>query len=116
MHDRLLIDCFQFCCQFQLSRLIQRLKLECDRLLSSSAFSFNVRPYTQESELEAAEAAVEAANRRNNTASFGASSPGAAGWASPGKAVQVGPMKYVSKAPGTKRLKLKYDKPQSILL
>jgi len=32
-----------------------------------------------ETELEAAEVAAEAANRRNNTASFGAYSPGAAG-------------------------------------
>jgi hypothetical protein len=30
-----------------------------------------------------------------------------------GKAVQVEPMKSISKAPGAKRLKLKYDKPLS---
>ena len=59
------------------------MKLRSDELLSKFAFKFNLRRCTQV----------------------------ASGAARPGKAVQVDPIKPTLKAPGIKRLKLKYDKP-----
>jgi len=80
----------------------QRLALKCDESLSNFAFNFNLRRYT-------------GVPRRVGPAVH-ALHHSAALPLLRGRAVQVAPIKPTLKAPGTKRLKLNYDKLLSILL
>jgi len=77
------------------------LKLEYHKPLSTFGFNFNLCRYTVAT---AAAADATAANTVQTLQSVDAV---------PGNAVQVDPMKPTLKAPGTERLKLKYDEPIS---
>jgi len=72
----------------------KRLRLQYDELVSSVAFNFNMRRYTTGYTTTRGAAGI--TRSRTSTRSR------------TGRAVQVKPMKPILKAPGTKRLKLKY--------
>jgi hypothetical protein len=82
------------------------LKLKYDTLLSNFAFKFKLRRYTRGEHL--------LSGQRDDGHVPGAQ--GARGGVAQGRAVQVAPFKPTLKAPGTKRLKLKYDEPAQKLL
>ena len=107
----------------------KRLTLKCDKLLLNVAFKFNLRRYIS----EAASAACVAATAADDA--HAAAAAAALKWreavvykiaeartaavlavktAAQGRAMQVDPMTPTLKAPGTKRLKLKYVKLLSI--
>jgi len=80
-----------------------RLKLEFDGLVSNFAFNFNLRHYSWDAMVVCTQLGYPTAYvYAVSSAYFGQ-----------GSAVQVDPIKPMLKAPGTKRLKLRYDVPLS---